>query len=165
MKYCIHIVVVNWLSISISGNQDFEDLSVNLQFLPEDTFKCVDITILDDGITEQPESFEVVISSSNFGVQIDPSRSRVRVVIIDGSFVGETYIIIYIIEHDDTIMLPFFLACTASEFECRQEAFCLPPSYVCDGIEDCLLSDDETQCDTSNNFDFVAICIVASAGI
>ena len=64
-------------------------MSVNLQFLPEDTFKCVDIRILDDGITERPESFEVVISSSDLGVQINQSRSRVRVEIIDGSYVGE----------------------------------------------------------------------------
>ena len=46
-------------------------------------------------------------------------------------------------------MLPFFAECTPSQFECSQEAFCLPQSYVCDGIEDCLLPDDEIQCDTS----------------
>jgi hypothetical protein len=109
----------------ISGDQDFEDLFVNLQFLPEDNFMCVDIAILDDGITERPEAFEVVIDSIDFNVQLSPSRVIVEI-------------------NDES-----FVECTSSQFECSQEAFCLPQSYVCDGIEDCLLPDDEIQCDTN----------------
>ena len=48
---------------------------------------CVDIAILDDGITERPEAFEVVINSIDFNVQLSPSR--VIVEINDESFVGK----------------------------------------------------------------------------
>lgn len=42
-----------------------------------------------------------------------------------------------------------FLECKSSEYECFRESFCLPQSYVCDGIKDCLYSADEWQCNTS----------------
>ena len=42
-----------------------------------------------------------------------------------------------------------FLDCDVGTFRCSQDDFCIPQSYVCDGIKDCLFSDDEANCITS----------------
>ena len=45
-----------------------------------------------------------------------------------------------------TLLCNKFLECKSSEFECFRESLCLPQSYVCDGVKDCLFSSDEWQC-------------------
>ena len=66
------------------------DTSVRLLFAPEDSKKCVNISILTDSVTERPEIFEVV-AELNFqdSAAAIISPSTVIVVIIDGSYVGE----------------------------------------------------------------------------
>ena len=72
------------LSLCDTAGEDYEPLSVVLEFLPGETVKHVMVTINDDKKIERNESFQLYLSAGE-GVHLTPiSRTHIIIVNDDG---------------------------------------------------------------------------------
>ena len=62
---------------------DFVALLNNITFNPGDREICQDISILDDTLYEEDESFSALLSTGDSSADIDPSRQSATIIIMD----------------------------------------------------------------------------------
>ena len=67
---------------------DFTPIRASFAFDRTTSRRCVDITITDDSIIEDTESFDIILDTSDPGVMLSPSRSVVSIVDNDKVAIG-----------------------------------------------------------------------------
>ena len=79
----IPLVIVTPIHYVASGNRDFEALNSDLTFSPGNRRVCSNITIFNDVVYEDPENFEVTLSTTDPSVSVDPNRQTGEATIFD----------------------------------------------------------------------------------
>lgn len=68
---------------SAVGNADFVALDAAIPFGPGENRMCVNISVLNDNIYEDPENFSVVLGTEDESVDVDPTRQTGTATITD----------------------------------------------------------------------------------
>ena len=70
-------------SLAVEPAADFVALIKNITFTPGDNEICRDISILDDTLYEEDESFSAQLSTGDSSANINPSQQSATIIIMD----------------------------------------------------------------------------------
>ena len=87
---CSQDVQCNYISLWLlysPGGEDYDQESVGLIFNEDNTRRCVNITIIDDNVYEDPENF--IVEITNVGpdpdVELDPDTAEILILDNNGN--------------------------------------------------------------------------------
>ena len=108
-NYCIIAVLVDKSGLfSFAEGGDFTTLSIVLTFDPATSRLCKNITITDDNVPENDETFTVILTDS--GITLSPDTATVTIVDNDGMCTSRS------IAGCDFLLLPSSLLCRFDSF-------------------------------------------------